>query len=169
MTNNLEFWLIGQSIADFSQNNLPTKVQVLQRFLHLHIINKNIIQASARIASKEIITIWNKCKLYCIEEQNIVIKIKQLHNLWLNLKKNKFSNLESQRQKRNDFINSISLIFDVGYADTFQRIHDVETLKMYRSAKLGKRQSQVNVTDTQRKFHFQLKNESVCEKNQIQK
>lgn len=143
--NCTKLWLLGKSIGRTLESELPSQNTILRRFLHFHQIEN--INVSASKVTEEIKKIWAENKIPSIQKQNIINKVKKLHLEWVKLKKNINLTSETENKKRKIFIDKINFLFDVGYADTIERVNDDEALELYLSVKHGMRNNTVNLSD----------------------
>lgn len=90
---------------------------------------------------------WKNFGIPCIEEKNITVKIKQLYEWFLNLKKSRSRKTLTELNNRHQFADKSCSLFDIGYADTVARIKDPKDLKLYKSL-IGKRISIAENTST---------------------
>ena len=111
------FWLLRNSLTEFDHYNLPSKDAVLRYFLHLHVTKNKTVQESAREIAKRILEIGNRRKILCIEEHNIIKKVKKIYDSYQDLKRNKSSNCANQVEKRKKILNKLSSHFHVDYSN----------------------------------------------------
>lgn len=108
-----EIWLVGNTSTEISCRLLPSIRHILSRYFYLHVHDKLSTQESARITSKEVLSIWIAKKIPCREERNIIVNIKKLHDLWIKLQKDKYKTSLSVLRKRNAFSGQLDNLFDI--------------------------------------------------------
>ncbi|KYN06617.1 hypothetical protein ALC62_02431 [Cyphomyrmex costatus] len=148
--NNQAIWLLGSMCEKIQDCILPTRRQVLGRFLYLHLHNKNIIQESALLTSQEIINFWLLRKIPCREKRNVVVCVKKLHKYWLNLRKDKNKTTVRATEKRNNFTSQLDNLFDIVSMtnNSHSRLTESDE-SLLNSLRLNKRLSSVMIKDSE--------------------
>ena len=80
-------WLIGSILSSITGSKLPSNHQVLARFFDLH-LNENLsTQDSASATTHELLQFWAKARIPTRQDYNIIMKLKDMHGKWKDLKK----------------------------------------------------------------------------------
>ena len=128
-------WLIGGTIDAITGSKLPSNQQVLQRFFHLHKIEQQTISVSATETMKEVLQFWYKARIPVRKDCHIITKIKDLHLKWTKIKKNAYRRTDTQKEKEQQFTDSLTDLFDIAHSDALTMIQlpeDREFLKAQR-------------------------------------
>jgi|SRR6218665_281904 len=118
-----DIWLVGHTLTTINGCELPSNLQVLQRFFHLHREESQTITGSARATVKEVIHFWEKARIPTRREHHIIRKLKDMHTRWVNLKKNASRKTDTQKWKEYEFIRFLNGLFDIAHADALTLIN----------------------------------------------
>lgn len=127
--------LVGEVSRQIVGVNLPSKRQVLQvMFFHLR-VGRMTKRESARLAVREIKTLWEQARIPHRAESRCIEKIEALHNKWSTLRKNTQRKSKASLNAEQDFMEDLNNLFDIASADALQKIEnpkDREYLELQR-------------------------------------
>ena len=126
---------MGGTLTEITGSKLPSNRQVLARFFHVHLQEKETVQQSATITTRELLQFWEKAGIPTQKEYNIIVKIKELHSRWLVIKKNSSRRTETQKKNEDIFIETLDDLFDVVHADAMTLIKIEEDKTVFASTK----------------------------------
>lgn len=149
LSMNKDHWLVGKPIKKIEGSTLPLIGDVLRRFIYVREEDKKSVQESAKSVAEEILEIWNKTSIPCIEQHNVIKKIKATQLEWQNIKKNKFRVTEIEEKKRHVFVNKWTDLFDIARANALRTMKSENDKSFYRSQKDGKRGHTLQIKSTQ--------------------
>lgn len=122
MPSHRGVWLVGGTLETITGSKLPSNQQVLQRFFHLHNIESLTLSASATATMKEVIQFWDKARIPYRKDCHIIAKIKDLHSTWVGIKKNASRKTDTQKDKEQQFTDSLHDLFDIAHAEALSLI-----------------------------------------------
>ena len=114
--------LIGEPQKHFGGRVLPTGIDVLKVYFFYH--KKEGYQEKDAVKSvvQQICDIWAKARIPVAEQRNIVRKFEALLDKYRNICRNKNRGGQAQQSKEDDFVYSISLLFDIAHQDAMNLI-----------------------------------------------
>lgn len=115
-------WLVGGTLTEITGSKLPSNRQVLARFFHVHLNEKETVQQSATKTARELLQFWAKARIPTQKDYNIIVKIKELHCRWQAIKKNAGRRTESQTRNEDTFCETLDDLFDVAHANALTTI-----------------------------------------------
>ncbi len=111
--NNINVWLIGDTITGLDHTKLPTALDILKLFFHHQRIGRRTIEEGAKKTAKEVISIWNKTAIPTLLQRNVILKIAKLKKKYEILKKARFRRTEIQQQREAEFQEVLNKLFDI--------------------------------------------------------
>ena len=119
-------YLVGVMFDSITVAKLPSNRQVLGRFIHLHMNDKQTIHSSTIKTIREVFVFWENARIPTKYECDAVKKIENLNSKWLGLKKSSSRKTENQQRQETEFIDTLDDLFDVAHADALTLIKVVE-------------------------------------------
>jgi len=119
-------WLVGHPQPNLPENSLPTTGEVLQTFMHHHVVLLKTVPESLKSTTIELVGNWNRARIPVAFQPNIISKMKGLVDEYNLIKKNKSRRSEAQTAREKAFTYSTTLLFDVAHkeADTIIKIEE---------------------------------------------
>ena len=123
-----DVYLIGQPSPSISGSQLPTNRQVFQYFLHLRKENPNSNNRSlVRHTVDVVLPFWNMARIKTLTGPRVLIKFVTLHEKHRKIVKNKGRNSKPEEEKRNEVLNDLDKLFDIGSRDA---VEDIRTNRL---------------------------------------
>src|SRR6218665_1517139 len=140
-------YLIGQSKQHFGGRVLPTALEVLKVYFCYH-KREGVQQKDAvKSAVKRIRQVWAKTRIPITQERNIVCKIESLLDKYRNLCRSKNHGGSTQQAKKDDFVASCNLLFDI--AHHVMNVIKIEDDKVFLTDQRSERKYVVGGVDTE--------------------
>lgn len=125
-------WLIGQPQKDITTARLPSKRQVLQKFLFHHQTEKQTVAQAIKMTIPAVLEYWEKARVPAQRVDNAERKLKKLHQEYADLRKTMNSKCEKRTISAAMFESDLDDIFDIAKADAMTAIPDEEDKEFLR-------------------------------------
>ncbi|KAK3929815.1 50S ribosomal protein L7Ae [Frankliniella fusca] len=113
-----EEWLVGHPLTSvITGSRLPSRGQVLRRFIFYHEVNGKTVRSSSHLVLQEIKPFWDKSRVPYQYDNKMIKKIENLYEEYVQLKKNKNKTSKASEEKRARFVKEMDLLFDVSHQD----------------------------------------------------
>lgn len=133
-----DLYLLGQPIMNVLDGcKLPSKGEVMRRFLHLHLSEGMTIRDSQRKSVREVISFWEKARIPTRQEYNIIAKLDMVFKHWQKLKKGAKRESKSQKDNEAAFMSDNDDLFDIAHAKALEMIK-IEEDKVFLKAQRQK-------------------------------
>lgn len=128
-TSACDVYLIGPPAEEIHCSRLPTNQQVLQLLFYRIKSSRSTIREKATLVAKEVQEIWNKTEIPTSSLRNVVERIMNLHDEWVNVTKNKYRKASiAQRDKEQKFKEKISNLFDISNSTSTELLKSPERI-----------------------------------------
>ena len=117
--SSTELWLIGLRIKSLDLEHckqLPTNGQVLRRLFYDLKTAKLSLSSSCSNVANEVLLLYYAANIPTTQKPNIVAKLKKLYQNYISVDKNKARQTDRQREIEAEFIQSMTVLFDVAHA-----------------------------------------------------
>ena len=115
-------WLIGKPTADLCCSRLPSKGEVLCKFLFHHTEEKLPVNKSLKMTITAVLEFWNKAGIPTQRADNAERKLNKLFNEYLKLKKARTIRKPSCRMNEQIFEGDLTELFDIASANALEKI-----------------------------------------------
>lgn len=108
-------YLIGFQIKELNKHKLPTYRDVINLFMYKHSTLKLTIRDSTTEAVNELEVMWNRIGISTTPKRNSIRKFEKFYNEYKDIKKQYFSNNNSDNQKHKveNFVTQLNKLFDI--------------------------------------------------------
>lgn len=118
-----EMYLLGQPLKTaILGNKLPSKGEVMSRFLYIHLSEKMTVRDSETAVIREVLPIWQRARIPTTQEYNAIKKLDDMFKVWQGLKKHSKRNSDAQRRQEQAFVHSRKELFDIAHANAIELI-----------------------------------------------
>lgn len=121
-----EIYLVGRIEEKILGSKLPSNRQVLSVFLFKKKRLNKTLQESANLLFDEISVFWGKARIPIRRKSHCVEKMLNLYGTWLSFKKSISRQSETEKQKREKFIEEMDNLFDIAHNDALNMINNEE-------------------------------------------
>lgn len=140
--SSTELWLIGQQIKSLDLEHfrqLPTNGQVLRRLFYDLKTAKLSLSSSCSNVANEVLLLYYAANIPATQKPNIVAKLKKLYQNYISVGKNKARQTDRQREIEAEFIQSMTVLFDVAHADSEKIIRIPEDSQFLADQREGRK------------------------------
>jgi len=131
-----ELYLLGQPLKQtLTGNKLPSKGEVLRRFMHLHRNEEMRVRDAETAVVREVMSFWERARIPTTQEYNAINKLHAMFTAWQSLKKVSKRNTDTQKSNEAKFKESNNDLFDIVHAnaiDLMKLEEDREFLRAQR-------------------------------------
>src|ERR1043165_6386411 len=120
--NSASVWFIGKLTADLCCSRLPSKGEVLCKFLFHHTEEKLPVNKSLKMTITAVLEFRNKAGIHTQRADNAERKLNKLFNEYLKLKKARTIRKPSCRMNEQIFKGDLTELFDIASANALEKM-----------------------------------------------